>query len=299
MNVAEAAYDLGNELRQHSDGKKFFELYTSLKKYTSSGAWNLFIYFQKRSGLNHYGSIVQSYETIKKIDLKDHEHYKARVEEILLNKQFEELSKQAKKLTQSLSAIVKDLLSPGMPRKFNGEVAKPKLKRVIQSLYVAFHRTGLIKYIENEFKKVEYRPMLNNYVAVREVFPFSKKNRVHIERISKSDVEKSFLYTVEAFSSFLEFINQLIYESHLNLISINSRDEFLNLRTAKFNRMEVYKLNGKSSDFEFKEGSLIKLEDNGKIYFGIMYKRITSFSKNSVIVTGYLYPNCDLNIFKY
>lgn len=300
MNLAEAAVRLGNELKNIEDGKEILEVYRDLKENTSSGSWNMFSKSLLRAGLNNYLCFNFAYDLIQdnKNNAQLPDYMRRDIDSILSEPNFNRLYDLSKVMKKGLDTLVKEILMNNLPASFNGVKIKPKTKRAIQDFSIMYQRTGIIKSfikiaspLKSTFKKVS-----EEYEREKDAFPFSSTNLKLISELEKKGESKSLLYYLESFNSFNLFINQLIFEAHMEIITSIRNNEVKRFNIKPFNGMILFRLISTNFTLD-REGCIIELNYGADVYYGIINKQLTYFDNEEQVLEGFLYPLVDKSIF--
>lgn len=306
MNIAEASYRVGQAIRRIDQGKQLIDLFNKAKDITSQDAWSNFyklLISGGRQGIKHYYSIPNTYYLLEANKENEEllEPLKDEITEILSIEEYKQLCDLGIYFGNAIEELLKDMFKPLIPKNFAGTVAKPKLKRSIQDLYVAVQRTEIVKYVLQEFNnKQEFIELISIYESRRNELPFSKKNRIQIKELSNDNGEQtSLLFFYEAMNSILSFIKQVIFESHLGLITELSHDDITLKRVKSVNKLDIFKIDTQNP-YIFNRGNILKISSPTNIIYGLICKSRISFTQYNGMncrLTGYLYPTNDQGLF--
>ncbi|MED2981299.1 hypothetical protein P4311_07590 [Bacillus thuringiensis] len=307
MNVAEAAHRVGEALKKTDKGRELTDLINKLVKTVSSEVWDsfhkLYVSGGKR-GLIHYYSLTQAYSIIE--GHKDNEELpsflKGHVESILSINDFQQLADLGNYFGKAIDELILNVMGPMVPKEFAGETAKPKLKRAIQDLHVSFQRTGLLRYMMTNVKDKQEKLSIitSSYNARREPFSLTKANRRLIRELSDNRDDRKILLFYEIFGGMLDFIKQLIFETHINEIVCLERDTLIKEKIVHLHGIDLF-MNKNYDVSILGRGHIILIKERNQYRFGLMKERSFSFNRERggiVSIKGYLYPEDDNKIFE-
>jgi hypothetical protein len=168
-----------------------------------------------------------------------------------------------------------------LPKNFAGTVAKPKLKRKIQDLHVSVQRTSILKYIlTNLGTNQKSMDIFSEYDSKRSSYPFTKKNRMLIQQLSKKDEELNLLYTNELFSSVFDFMKRIIFETHLEVIIELNESDITSQVVKTIDKFGAIRVNT-PNPLLLNKGYTFKIFDSGAERFGVFTKKQFSFSQEN------------------
>jgi hypothetical protein len=305
MNIAEASYRVGQAIRRIDQGKQLVDLFNKAKDITSQDAWSNFyklLISGGRQGIKHYYSIPNTYYLLEANKENEEllEPLKDEITEILSIEEYKQLCDLGIYFGNAIEELLKDMFKPLIPKNFAGTVAKPKLKRSIQDLYVAFQRTEIVKYLLREYeKRQDFIDLISTYDSKRKDYPFSKENRIQIKEIANNVEQTSLLFLNEAINSIFSFMKQIIFESHMGLITELSHDDVRLKRVKSVNKLDIFKIDT-HNPYILNQGNILKITSPTNTEYGLIYERRISFTQYNGMncrLTGYLYPTDDQGLF--
>lgn len=304
MNIADSAYRVGQALKKVDAGKELFEVIKVTQNKTSPEAWHNFsklVISNAKGGFGHYYGIPNTYYLLEankenqKIGM-----LKKEIEEILSISEYKRLVELGIYFGDALEKLHQEIITPVTPKNFAGTVAKPKLKRKIQDLHVSVHRTGILKYIlTNLATNQKTMDIFSEYDSKRSSYPFTKKNRILIQQLSKKRDELELLYFSELFSSVFDFMKRIIFETHLELIIELNEHDITSQVVKTIDKIDLIRVNT-PNPLLLNKGYTFKISESGAERFGLFNKKQFSFSQENwnCKLSGYLYMQDDKGIFE-
>jgi hypothetical protein len=304
MNIADASFRVGQIIKKIDEGKRLFELLDRAKEVTSEDAWSNFyklLISGGMQGIKHYYSFPNTYYLLE--GNKDNEKLvgvlKNEITEILSINEYKSLCELGIFFGNAIEELIKDMLNPLTPQNFAGNKAKPKLKRSIQDLHVAVQRTEIAKSILQKYvKNQNFMELSSNYDSKRIDYPFSKKNRMLIKQITKDEEQRSLLLFNEALNSILYFMKQIIFETHLDLLTVLSHNDISLKKVKRLNKFKLFIINTTNPEV-FNRGNILMINSPTNTEYGIILSRNLTFNHDGFIckLKGYLYTDNDEGIF--
>lgn len=303
MNIAEASYRVGQALKKIDEGKEMLDLLKVIQDKTSPEAWHNFfklVITNARNGLGHYYGIANAYYLLE-ANKEDQMSVviKKEIEEILSIPEYKKLVELGIYFGNAIEELNKEIITPATPKNFAGTVAKPKLKRKIQDLHVSVQRTSIVKYIfTNLATNQKSMDIFSKYDLKRSSYPFTKENRILIQRLSKNNEELNLLYSSELFSTVIDYMKRLIFETHLGIIIELDESDITSKEVKTIDKFDVIRIKC-TNPLLLNEGFTFKIVEPGVERFGLFTNKRFSFSQENwnCKLSGYIYPQDDKGLF--
>lgn len=304
MNIAEASYRVGRALEKIDTGKELLDVMKVTQEKTTPEAWQNFsklVITNARNGLGHYYGIANAYYLLESNkENQKFEFLKKEIEEILSISEYKRLVELGIYFGKAIEELHKGMITPATPKNFAGIVAKPKLKRKIQDLHVSVQRTSIVKYIFTKLAKNQ-KPIkiISEYDSKRSKYPYTKENRMLIQKLSKNDKELNLLYFNELFSSVFDFMKRVIFEAHLGLMIELDESDITSQTIKTIDKFGVIRINT-TNPLLMKKGYVFRIVGSEAERYGLFTKKQFSFSQEegNCKLCGYFYPQDDKGLFE-
>jgi len=286
MNIYQEAYNLGIALRNSDVGKNILDMYNKVRSCTSENSFNDLHNLGQR--LMHYYLFSISLERLKinkdnkKIpDFMRNEFYK-----IINTPEIELFCKECELFGKKLEEASKNFFSKEISKEFAGDIKSPEIVRSMLNLNAACIRSGLVqRFMYYNSKVPNFKDIFRDYERERSIIkgtPFGKNVRKLIKKL-KSNYDSSILYYCEFFISVLIIIKEIVFESHLGLISEINREDLISFRILGDNQIKFFKIELPSEEIKiFKQNGIITLlSDSKEKIFLLVKKRIVSFNRET------------------
>lgn len=298
MDIYKEAYNLGLALRDSDGGKDILDMYNKVHNSISEES------FKELHDLGyhliHYYLFPSSMERLKlNVDNKKipdfirDEFYK-----IINTHEIELFCKECELFGKKLEEASKYFFNQAIPKKFTDDVKDPEIVRAMINLNTACIRSGLVqKLIHYNNKVPNFKDIFRDYERERSIIkgiPFDKNVRKLIKKL-KNNYDSSILQCCEFFISVLVLIKEIIFESHLGLISEINREDLINSRILGNEQIKFFKLELPNKAIKiFKQNGVLAMLTNGKEkIFLLIKKRTFSFDKekgSKIMWSGIICP---------
>lgn len=286
MNMYQEAYNLGIALRNSGTGKSILDMYNKVRSCTSENSFNDL--HDLGQCLMHYYLFPISLERLKinkdnkKIpDFMRNEFYK-----IINTPEIELFCKECELFGKKLDEASKNFFGKEIPKEFANDIKSPEIVRAMLNLNAACMRSGLIqRFMYYNSKVYNFKDIFRDYERERSIIkgiPFDKNVRKLIKKL-KSNYDSSILYCCEFFISVLTLIKEIIFESHLGLISEINKGDLISFRILGNNQINFFKIElpGKAIKIFKQNGILTLLSDGKEKFFLLISKRTASFNRET------------------
>lgn len=307
MNIVEASYRVGLALKKSREGKELLSLYKEAQNSVPSQIWRDFEKVGQKKWGKHFFTYLNGLAIFEANREQDNlpSLLKEEIEKVLSSNKIKIFSNRCEKFGIALEEVAKSVFSPTILKTFANIDTPPKLVRALQDLGIFCQRTGLFKFFLQNYKSREFMEKMNEYGEKREdlnSIPYSHKIRKLIRDIANEKTTVESIYVMEAFSTVLDTLKQVIFESYLDLIlNLNSEDIKI-FRERKRNKLALFsiELNEHMLDIMNWNGSIISFNQNNKTCFALVNRRKLSWmnqdSTLKIRMSGIMYPNDDLII---
>lgn len=136
----------------------------------------------------------------------------------------------------------------------------------------------------------------------KEVYPFSRQNRILIRKLDIKGTHKEIMYSLEFFDGLRNSILQVIFETHFNRSFTLNKNEIVEYKEKKRNKVRVFSTKVFGTDVFKYKGNFVLLYENNKLQeVGLIKRRVgrnlEMGDKSISTIEGLLYPKNDYNLF--
>jgi len=308
MNILDAAYRIGQQMKTLPIGREWVELYKQLSQTISPEAWNTFL--KTPSGFKHYYSFAHAMDVIEENSTRDDlpEFLKDQLQELIASQPLKRLSELSVTLGDNLLSMINNSLTPSpIPRDFGELRASPKLSRTIQDLHRAFQRSGILKsmlrYIDPETK--ELPSIYNTFNQEKSLIPhqLSPEIRKLVRNLGTNQEQQKLLTVMYISDLILEITGQMVFESHLGgVVDIPSDSIIRSVVKDVDGICPVYlRLDESMMSQLNRAGQFIIVWLGGATQIVILTRSKMQFGQKTpggfkMTVNGYIYPKSDVNL---
>lgn len=311
MNILDAAYRIGQQMKTLPIGREWLELYKQLSQTISPEAWDTFLKIPTSSNFTHYyafaNSMIMMEENNSRNDLP--EVLQFYLKELIASQSLKHFTELSLILGRNLEEVMMKTLSPHpIPRDFGELRASPKLSRTIQDLHRTFQRAGVFKsmlrYIDP--KTNELPSIYNMFIQEKSAISneFSPKIRKLMRNIGVNHEQRKLLTVMYMSDWILEITKQMVFESHLERVT--------NIPSDSIVKSVVKDVNGICPIYLRMDSTMLGLMNNpgkfvtvwlaGTSQTIIVTRRKVQFGQNvtsgfKMTMNGYMYPESDVNMF--
>jgi len=297
MNIYQEAYNLGNALRNSDAGKSILDMYNKVRFCTSEDSFNNL--HDLGQCLMHYYLFPISLEILKinKDNKEIPDFMRNEFCKIINTPEIELFCKESELFGKKLDEAYKNFFSQGIPKKFTEDIKDPETVRAMINLNAACIRSGLVqKIIYYNKKEPNFNDLCRDYERERSIIkgtPFDRNVRKLIKQL-KNNYDNSILYFCEFFISVSTLIKEVVFETHLGLISEINREDLISFRTLG-NKIKFFKLELPNSEIKIfnQKGIITRLKDGKENFFLLINKRTLSFNSGTgtkIIWSGLICP---------
>lgn len=295
MTIANESYKLGLSLKNINKGENIYNNFQHIQDIFSQLSYQLLN--EVRPSYKSYYSFPIALDIIKanKDNGKVSVHYKESINEIIESDDFQIFCDECVDLAEVVEKTVGKLLkSNSIVKQMNGIETTTKMRRILQQLYIKIQQIGLKEIIIRNHEV--FSNTFGKYEKARKEFngvPFNRNVRGLISDLKNEFCDKTLLYTMETVISLLKIIQEVIFETHLNLILILNKEEVKKYKVKKYKNFYPFILETDTVDFSKYNNcsSIVKL-NWGQENLGVIKKRSLIFENNSfkMKLRGYIYP---------
>lgn len=312
MNILDAAYRIGQQMKTIPIGREWLELYKQLSQSISPEAWDTFIKMPTSKGFIHYYSFVNNMNIIEGNSTNDDlpEVLQLHLKELKASQTLKQFTELSLTLGRNLEdVIMKSLLPNTIPRDFGELRASPKLSRTIQDLHRAIQRSGVFKsMLRNKDLLTNSIPNIyNTFIQEKSAISneFSPRIRRLIRNIGVNHDQQQFLTEMYMLEWIIEITRQMVFESHLERVANIPSDSIVKSVVKDVNGIcPIYlKVDATMLSLINSPGIFMTVWLTGTSYTALLTRRKLNFGKNvtsgfKMTMNGYLYPESDMNLFK-
>lgn len=304
MNIVKASYKVGLEFKKTREGKELLLLYKEAQESVSLNTWKDFEKVgQKRWGKHYFSypyglAIFQANRAQEDLPLP----LKEDIEKVLRSDKVKLFCNKCEKLGMTLEEVAKGIFAPTIPRTITGIDTPPKLVRALQDLSISCQKTGLFKFLVQNFKSKDFQEKMNEFDTKKKDLnstPFSHQIRKLARDIVDERISVESIYKMEAFSVVLDILKQVIFESHLDLILDLNNDDIKIFKKRERDKLAIFSihLNEHMLNIMNWNGSIMKFNLDNRTQFALVKSRQLSWNKQDspmkIAIRGIIYPYDD------
>lgn len=303
INTLIAAYDFGNEIANTSIGSTLYQLYGDLKSQLSPETWSLYIAGIKTCRFSHYYSFECAYKIIEDLASQNEISYKKCFTELQKCENLQTLIEKSNQIARELQNLLLHTLAK-LPSKETSEIFESiDLYRAWMNVFYHLHSTKIFAYMQKHKDVIKNKQdNTQKYLDLKTMYPFSKHNRILINRLAEKETDIDIMYFYEFFDSLRNSMLQIIFETHFDHSLKLNKGEAIHYREKELKNIRVFSTRLFMTESFKNNGMFILLFDQDTLQdIGLITRVIEKYKENGEkpikIVKGILYPRNDFHLF--
>jgi len=303
INTLISAYHFGKKIADTYIGSTLYQKFNDIKNRISPKTWLIFNESINTCFFSHYYSFGYAYKKIKDVSLEKEGFYKKCFIELQDCSEVQSLIEEGNQLAKEMENSLFQMLANLPSREPTGIFNSLELYRAWMNVFYQLHSTKLFAYLHHHKDIIKNKQEnIHQFLASKKVFPFSKHNRLLIRKLAKKETDYDTMYFYEFFDSLRNSILQVTFETHFKRSLILNKNEMVEYKEKKINKIRVFSTKVYGSDIFRYNGSFILLAENNKLKdIGLIKRRvgrnIELGDESLSTIEGLLYPKKDYKLF--
>lgn len=309
MNVLDAASRIGQQMKTIPLGREWIELYTAVASTVSPEAWDTLLKIP--IGYLHYYSFPYAMDIINNNEAREDipNFLRDTLVELKQSAALQRLCELSVALGKNLNEMVQSTLTPNtIPKDFGQLTASPKLSRSIQDLHTVIQRSrmlhSLFRYLDPTTK--QFPTIVDRFYERQRTLrhPLNRQIRSMINDLAQNEEQRTLLSLIYKTDLLLELVKQLVFEAHANRVVEIPIEAVLRVSVRDCGGIQpiLVRLDPSQIGFLNSHSSFAKITVNGSrrtiLIRGLQIKfRTRDATQFKMHLTGYLYPESDVNVF--
>lgn len=303
INTLLAAYHFGNKISKSPFGRTLFLRYNDIKSKLSSEAWSLYQDAITTCSFQHYYSFGLAYKKIEAVCSKKEGYFQKSFAELQDCSEVHLLIEEGNQLGRDLENSLLQMFTRLPSKNISGTFNSFDLYRAWMNVFYQLQSTKLIGYLHQHKANIENQQgNVQEFMQTKEVYPFSRNNRILIRKLAVKENDKDIMYSLEFFDGLRNSVLQVIFETHFNRLFKLNKNEIVDYREKERNKVRVFSTKAFGTEVFRYQGIFILLLENNTIQeIGLIKRRVgrnlDMGDKSISTIEGLLYPKNDYNLF--
>ncbi|CUB29189.1 hypothetical protein ABEW26_20155 [Bacillus subtilis] len=303
INTLLAAYHFGNKISKSPFGRTLFLRFNDIKIKLSPEAWSLYHDAIKTCLFQHYYSFGLAYKKIEAICSKKEGYLQKSFTELQDCSEVHLLIEEGDQLGRDLENSLFQMFARLPSKNISGTFNSFDLYRAWMNVFYQLQSTKLLTYLHQHKSNIENKQgNVQKFMESKEVYPFSRQNRILIRKLDIKGTHKEIMYSLEFFDGLRNSILQVIFETHFNRSFTLNKNEIVEYKEKKRNKVRVFSTKVFGTDVFKYKGNFVLLYENNKLQeVGLIKRRVgrnlEMGDKSISTIEGLLYPKNDYNLF--
>ncbi|MCB6219951.1 hypothetical protein [Bacillus paralicheniformis] len=303
INTLLAAYHFGNKISKSSFGRTLLLRYNDIKSELSPEAWSLYQDAIKTCSFQHYYSFGIAYKKIEAACSKKEGYFQKSFTELQDCSEVHLLIEEGDQLGRELENSLLQMFARLPSKNISGTFNSFDLYRAWMNVFYQLQSTKLISYLHQHKANIENKQgNVQEFMQSKEVYPFSKNNRILIRKLAVKGTDKDIMYSLEFFDGLRNSVLQVIFETHFNRLIKLNKNEIVDYREKERNKVRAFSTKVFGTEVFRYQGIFILLFENNTLQeIGLIKRRVgrnlEMGDKSILTIEGLLYPKTDYNLF--
>ncbi|MEC1719044.1 hypothetical protein [Schinkia azotoformans] len=303
INTLVAAYHFGNKISNTSFGRTLHLRYNGIKSNLSPETWSLYQDAIKTCSFQHYYSFGLAYKKVEAVCAEKEGNFQKSIIELQGCYELHSLIEEAEQLGRDLENSLLQMFVRLPSKNISGTFDSLDLYRAWMNVFYQLQSTKLLSYLhQHKLNIVNKQGNIQKFMESKEVYPFSRHNRILIRKLAIMVTDKDIMYSLELFDGLRNSILQVIFETHFNFLFRLNKNEIVDYREKERNKVRVFTTKVFGTEVFRYQGCFILLFENNTLQdIGLIKRRVgrnlEMGDKSFSTIEGLLYPKTDYNLF--